>query len=314
LVVNHNHRAEPHGAQESQRGDKLMPGRLDGKVALITGGCSGIGLGTVELFLSEGAKVLAADLQDAKGAALETRFPDTLRYIHCDVTVEGDIAAACALAASAFGGLDILFNNAGHAGLQGGVEAIDAAGWDATFALLLRGPALGMKHALPLMRARGGGSIINTASIAGLQAGWGPIAYSTAKGAVIHMTRCAAAELSPQKIRVNAICPGLIATSIFGTALGLPREGADQMAAMVAERAAGVQPIPKAGLPADIAAAALYLASDDSAFVSGTHIVVDGAITVGSPHAWDPAAPSPIAAVMGVTAEQIQEIVTGRGT
>ncbi len=290
-----------------------MAGRLEGKVALITGGCSGIGLGTVELFLGEGAMVVAADVQDEKGAMLEKRFPDTLRYIHCDVTNEADIEAACALAASAFGGLDILFNNAGHAGMPGGVETMTAEGWDAVFVLLVRGPALGMKHALPLMRARGGGSIINTASIAGLQAGWGPLAYSTAKGAVIHMTKCAAAELSPQNIRVNAICPGLIATSIFGTALGLPRDAADQMAAMVAERAADVQPVPKAGLPADIAAAALYLASDDSAFVSGTHIVVDGAITIGGRHAWDPASGSPFATIMGVTAEQVQEIVGGRG-
>ena len=290
-----------------------MAARLEGKVALITGGCSGIGLSTVELFLGEGAMVVAADVQDEKGAMLEKRFPDTLRYIHCDVTSEADIKAACALAASAFGGLDILFNNAGHGGLSGGVEAMTAEGWDATFVLLVRGPALGMKHALPLMLARGGGSIINTASIAGLQAGWGPLAYSTAKGAVIHMTKCAAAELSPRNIRVNAICPGLIATSIFGTALGLSRDAADQMAAMVAERAAGVQPVPKAGMPADIAAAALYLASDDSAFVSGTHIVVDGAITVGGRHAWDPASGSPFATIMGVTAEQVQEIVGGRG-
>jgi transcription initiation factor TFIIIB Brf1 subunit/transcription initiation factor TFIIB len=104
----------------------------------------------------------------------------------------------------------------------------------------------------------------------------------------------------------------LIATSIFGTALGLPREAADQMAAMVAQNAAAAQPIAKAGLPADIAAAALYLASDDSAFVSGTHIVVDGAITIGGRHSWDPTAPSPFAAIMGVTAEQIQEIIQGR--
>jgi len=166
-------------------------------------------------------------------------------------------------------------------------------GWDATFALLVRGPALGMKHALPLMRERGGGSIINTASIAGMQAGWGPLAYSTAKGAVIHMTRCAAAELSPQKIRVNAICPGLIATSIFGTALGLPREGADQMAAMIAERAAGVQPVPKAGLPADIAAAALYLASDDSAFVSGTTSSSTAASPSAAPTPGTPRRPRP---------------------
>ena len=284
-----------------------MAGRLDGKVAVVTGGCSGIGLGTVELFAAEGARVVAADMQDEKGAMLEKRFPDRVRYIHCDVTDEAQIEAALALAASAFGGLDILFNNAGHAGLPGGVEAMTAEGWDATFALLVRGPALGMKHALPLMRARGGGSIINTASIAGLQAGWGPLAYSTAKGAVIHMTRCAAAELSPQKIRVNAICPGLIATSIFGTALGMPREAADQMAARVVENAAAAQPVKKPGLPEDIARAALYLASDDSAFVTGTHIVVDGGITVGGRHSWDPAAGSPFAEIFGMTPAEINQ-------
>ena len=289
-----------------------MAGRLDGKVALITGGCSGIGLGTVELFLAEGARVVAADVQDDKGAMLAARFPDTLCYLHCDVTAEADIAAACALAQSAFGGLDILFNNAGHGGWPGGVETMTVEGWDATFALLVRGPALGMKHAAPLMRERGGGSIINTASVAGMQAGWGPLAYSTAKGAVIHMTRCAAAELSPQKIRVNAICPGLIATSIFGAALGMTREGADQMAALVAEKASVAQPIPKAGLPADIAGAALYLASDDSVFVTGTHLVVDGGITVGGRHAWDPTAPSPWATIFGVDQGNLQTILAPR--
>jgi NAD(P)-dependent dehydrogenase (short-subunit alcohol dehydrogenase family) len=283
-----------------------MAGRLAGKVALITGGCSGIGLGTVELFLSEGASVIAADVQDAKGEMLGKRFPDALRYGHCDVTNEDDIEAACVLAKEAFGGLDILFNNAGHAGAPGGVEAMTVEGWDAVFALLVRGPALGMKHARPLMLERGGGSIINTASIAGLQAGWGPLAYSTAKGAVIHMSRCAAAELSPHKIRVNAICPGLIATSIFGVALGMPRDGADQLAAMVAQNAAVAQPIPKAGLPADIAAAALYLACDDSLFVTGTHVVVDGGITVGARHAWDSAAGSPFAAIFGMTPADLQ--------
>ena len=283
-----------------------MAGRLEGKVALITGGCSGIGLGTVELFIAEGAQVVAADLQDGKGQALEQRFPKALRYAHCDVTSEDEIAAACALAAQAFGGLDILFNNAGYAGMPGGVETLTVDGWDAIFAVLVRGPALGMKHARPLMLARGGGSIINTASIAGLQAGWGPLAYSTAKAAVVHMSRCAAAELSPLRIRVNAVCPGLIATSIFGTAIGLPREGADQMAAMVAQNAAIAQPVPKSGLPADIAAAALYLASDDSEFVTGTHLIVDGGITIGSRHAWDPTAASPFAQIFGMTNAEMQ--------
>jgi NAD(P)-dependent dehydrogenase (short-subunit alcohol dehydrogenase family) len=285
-----------------------MVGRLDGKIAVVTGGCSGIGLGAVELFVAEGAKVIAADLQAEKGAMLEKRFPDTVRFAKCDVTIEADIAAAVGLAKSAFGGLDILFNNAGHGGTPLGVADLSAEGWDHTFALLVRGPALGMKHAAPLMLERGGGSIINTASIAGLQAGFGPLAYSTAKAAVIHMSRCAAAELSPQKIRVNAICPGLIATSIFGASMGLSRDIADQMAARVAEVGPKIQPIPKAGLPDDIAKAALYLASDDSEFVTGTHIVVDGGITVGGRSSWDRTAPSPILSAMGITIEQAEQM------
>ena len=276
-----------------------MAGRLDGKVALITGGASGIGLGTVELFVAEGAQVVAADIQDEKGAMLEKRFPGQVAYAHCDVTSEAEIEAALQKAKSEFGGLDILFNNAGISDRMSTITEITAEGWSWIFDILVRGPALGMKHAVPLMLERGGGSIINTASIAGLQAGFGPIAYSTAKAGVIHMSRVAAAQLSPQKIRVNAICPGLIATSIFGASFGLPREVADQMAARVAENAAGAQPVPKAGLPDDIAQAALYLASDAAAFVSGTHIVVDGGITVGGRHSWDASMVSPFATILG---------------
>jgi len=276
-----------------------MAGRLEGKVAVITGACSGIGLGTVEVFLAEGARVVAADLQDEKGAMLEQRFAGRLAYAHCDVTREADIVAALARARDAFGGLDVLFNNAGAVPLVGGVEAMTAAGWDATFALLVRAPALGIHHAAPLMRERGGGSIVNTASVAGLQAGWGPLAYSVAKAAVIHLSRCAAAELAAQNIRVNAICPGLIATSIFGNALGATREVSDQIAARVAENGAKAQPVKKAGLPEDIGRAALYLACDESAFVTGAHFVVDGGITVGPRHSWDPAAPQILAELLG---------------
>ena len=283
-----------------------MAGQLNGKVAVITGGCSGIGLGAVELFVAEGGKVVCADVQDEKGAILVQRFPEAVRYAHCDVTQEADIAAAIALAAEAFGGLDILFNNAGSGGTPGGVADMTVEGWDQTMNLLLRSVMLGMKHAVPLMDARGGGSIINTASVAGLEAGWGPLAYSTAKGAVIHLTRVAAAQLAQQKIRVNAICPGLIATSIFGASIGLPREVADQMAARIAEGAPRMQPIPKAGLPEDIARACLYLAGDGAAFVTGTHIVVDGGLTTGGRHAWDPQTISPILDMLGITVEQAE--------
>jgi NAD(P)-dependent dehydrogenase (short-subunit alcohol dehydrogenase family) len=290
-----------------------MPGQLEGKVALITGGCSGIGLGTVELFLAEGASVVVADLQDDKGATLEQRFPDRVRYVHCDVTQEADIAKATAEASDAFGGLDILFNNAGSGGAAGGLTDLTVEAWDGTMNLLLRSVMLGMKYAIPMMRARGGGSIINTASIAGMEAGWGPVAYSTAKGAVIHLTRVAAAQHGVEKIRINAICPGLIATSIFGASIGMPPQVADQMAARVADVAAKFQPIAKAGMPQDIAQACLYLASDASGFVTGTHLVVDGGITTGDRHAWDPETVSPILQLIGFSAEQIQAIMAQRG-
>ena len=276
-----------------------MAGRLEGKVAVITGAASGIGLGTVELFVAEGARVVAADIQDEKGAMLETRFPGKVAYVHCDVTQEAEIEAAMKRAKTEFGGLDILFNNAGISDRMTSIAEITADGWSWIFDVLVRGPALGMKHALPLMQARGGGSIINTASIAGLQAGFGPLAYSSAKAAVVHMSKVAAAQLARDHIRVNAICPGLIATSIFGATIGLPRQVSDQMAARVAEVGKTFQPVAKAGAPDDIAQAALYLASDAGAFVTGIHLVVDGGVTVGSPHSWNPEAPSPFATVFG---------------
>lgn len=272
-------------------------GRLEGKVALITGGCSGIGLATAELFLAEGASVVVADLQDEKGDMLQRRFDGRLVYRHCDVLREADIAAATDAAAKSFGGLDILFNNAGAGGTPAGVMDMTVEGWDFTQNLLLRAPMLGMKHAAPLMQARGGGSIVNTASIAGLEAGWG-IAYGVAKAGVIHLSKLAAANLAVHNIRVNAICPGVIVTPIFGVAAGLSRASADQMAGSLVEAAGRMQPLRQAGRPEDIARAALYLASADSAFVTGTHLVVDGGILVGQRVAWDESASTPIHAAM----------------
>lgn len=281
-----------------------MAGRLDGKVALITGAASGIGLGTVELFLEEGAKVVAADMQDAKGAQLEARFEGRLAYVHCDVTVEAELEKAVETAVARFGGLDILFNNAGSGGTMATAEEITAEAWDKVFALLVRAPVIATRLAIPHMLKRGGGSVINTASIAGTEAGWGPLAYSTAKAAVIQLTRATAAEISPKGIRVNAICPGLIATSIFGASLGMPRDVADQMAALIAEAAPTMQPLHLAGQPRHIADAALFFASDQSAFVTGTHLIVDGGITVGPRHAWDENSASPLLAAMGVDPDQ----------
>ena len=277
-----------------------MTGRLDGKIALITGGCSGIGLATAELFVREGAQVVVADMQDEKGTVLEQRFPASLAYIHCDVTREDHIAAAVNLAETRFGGLDILFNNAGTGGVAAPIAEMPADGWDATQALLVRGPMLGMKYAVPLMDKRGGGSIINTASIAAFEAGWG-LAYGVAKAGVLHLTKLAAAELAVRNIRVNAICPGVIVTPIFGVAVGHSRAVADQMTASLVEAAAAMQPIRRAGAPEDIAKAALYFASDESSFVTGSHQLVDGGILVGPRSSWDETAVTPLLQALGTT-------------
>lgn len=270
-----------------------MTGRLQGKVALVTGGCSGIGLATVERFVEEGACVLAADVQDEKGANLERAHPGKVAYLHCDVTDEAEIAAAVAAAKAEFGGLDILVNNAGAGGPPTGVFDMEAAGWDATMALLVRGPMMGMKHAAPLMVERGGGSIINIASIAAFEAGWG-LAYGVAKAAILSLSQQSAPELSAHNIRVNSICPGVIVTPIFGVSAGLDRAVADQTAGALVEAAAQMQPVRRAGAPRDIANAALYFASDESSFVTGTYQLVDGGIRTGQRVSWNEEAVLPI--------------------
>ena len=283
-----------------------MAMRLEGKVAVITGAASGIGLATLELFIEEGARVLAADLQVEAGQALEKRFPGLLHFVRCDVTQPAQIKAAIDTAATHFGGLDILFSNAGAGGSPAGVENWDEAGWDATHALLLRSVAAGASYAVPHMKRRGGGAIINTSSISALQAGYAPLAYSVAKAGVLHYTRLAATELSAHRIRINAIVPGFIATSIFGNGLGLGLAEARQMAQTVAERSGSANPIGRAGLPRDIAEAALFLASDAAGFITGTHLTVDGGITIGPRHSWDPEAPGPMAQALGLSVEQFQ--------
>ena len=265
--------------------------RLKDKIAVITGAASGIGRGTVELFVAEGCKVLAADIQDEQGRELERRFNGQVKYHRCDVTNEDDIKGTMQAAKDAFGGLDILFNNAGAGGSPNTIEDMTGEAWDRSMNLLLRSVALGTRYAIPFMKERGGGSIINTASVAALQAGMGPLAYSVAKAGVVHLTTVSAAQLGRSKIRVNAICPGLILTGIFAAgakAMGAPDAMLDQINAGMKQMAPDAQPIPKGGVPADIARACLYFASDDSEFVTGTHLVVDGGMTTGPRQAWDP--------------------------
>ena len=255
--------------------------RLAGKVALVTGGGSGIGEATVRLFVAEGASVVIADLQDERGSRVAGELGARAAYVHTDVSREGDVQTAVAETLRRFGRLDCMFNNAGYGGVGGRIAEIPAAGFDETLGVLLRGVFLGMKHAAPVMKAQGSGSIISTASVAGMVTGLGPHVYSAAKAAVIHLTRSVAMELGEHNVRVNCICPGAIATPIFGKGLGLSAERADEIVPLMKGVLENLQPIKRSGLPDDIAQAALWLASDDATFVNGHALVVDGGLTGG---------------------------------
>lgn len=281
---------------------------LKGKVAVITGAASGIGLAGVEVFIAAGAKVIAGDIQDEKGQALETRFgKDTLRFVHCDVTDMGDLEAIMNAAPEAFGSLDIVWNNAGHGGTPTSIEELDLDGYDQTMNLLLKQVFAGTKFAIPHMKERGG-AILNTSSISAVSAGYAPVTYSVAKKGVAHFSKLAAAELAKYRIRVNAILPGFIATSIFGASLGMPREAADQMAEMLAQAGGRIQPIGRVGKGADIAEMAAFLASDAAEFITGGEFLVDGGITVGPRHSWDESAASPVLEALGITPEQAEQM------
>jgi NAD(P)-dependent dehydrogenase (short-subunit alcohol dehydrogenase family) len=256
--------------------------RLDGKVAVITGATSGIGLRTAEIFVAEGAKVVIAGRRVAEGEALAARLGAACVFRQTDVTVEEQMRALIAVAVDTFGQIDCLFNNAGGPAQTGGIEGLEADRFDAAMATLVRSVMLGMKHAAPHMKKQGSGSIINNGSIAGRLAGFSSsLVYGAAKAAVIHLTKCVAMELGESGVRVNSISPGVIATGIFGKALGLSVEAAERTPAAMREAIKNAQPIPRAGLPADIAHAAVFLASDESSFVNGHDLVVDGAITGG---------------------------------
>lgn len=282
---------------------------LTGKVAVITGAASGIGASGVEVFVEAGAQVVAADLQDDKGAALVARFgADKVAYQHCDVTDMKALEALMQSAVDTFGGLDILWNNAGSGGTSSSVEELDLEGYSFTMDLLLKSVFAGTHFAVPHMKARGGGSVINTSSISAVCAGYAPITYSVAKKAVAHFSKLAAAELAKYQIRVNAILPGFIATSIFGASLGLPREQANQMAEMVSQAGGSMQPIGRVGKGADIAQMAAFLSSADAGFVTGGEFLVDGGMTVGPPHSWNDEVGGPLLDALGITPEQAEQM------
>ena len=253
--------------------------RLKNKVAVITGGASGMGLASVMRFLAEGAQVVIADYNsETGGAAVESAqsagFSDSVSFIRTDVASEDDVIAMLDHAVNRFGQLDVVFNNAGVGGAIGPLTETTVEDWDYTFDVLAKGVFLGIKHAAKILRRQNtGGSIINTASIAGLSGDGGPLVYSAAKAAVINLTMSAAVELAPDLIRVNTICPGFIATPLA--------ESGDPEGTRV--QFAKAQPWPDYGQGDHIAGAALYFASDDSLFVTGEKLVVDGGLTAAGP-------------------------------
>jgi NAD(P)-dependent dehydrogenase (short-subunit alcohol dehydrogenase family) len=256
-------------------------GRLDGKVAVITGGASGIGEATVRLFVKEEARVVIADIQDERGKRLASELGTFTSFHHTDVSEESDIKEVTAYAVKKFGRLDCIFNNAGIPGIIGGLEEISVEDFDRTIGVDLRGVFLGLKHAAPIMKRQGSGSIISNASVAGLRTGYGPHIYSAVKAAVIHLTCSVAMELGESGVRVNCVCPGGIATPIFGKSLGLSPEAADKTVEVVKAGLKNVQPICRSGTAEDIAQAVLWLASDESSFVNGHALVVDGGLIGG---------------------------------
>lgn len=251
-------------------------GRVDGKVAVITGAASGMGRATAVRFAGEGAAVVIADLNEEGGAAAVRECKENggrAVFQKTDVTSEASVKAMVERAVKEFGRLDITFNNAGLGGALGSIEHITVEDWDRTQAVLLRGVFLGIKHSIPEMRKVGGGSIISTASVAGLAGGNGPHSYSAAKAGVVNLTRSAALEVAKDKIRVNCICPGGINTPIFNI-ISSDRATIEQLLAKV-------HPIQRAGHPEDIANMALFLASDESEWITGTAMVVDGGLMAG---------------------------------
>jgi NAD(P)-dependent dehydrogenase (short-subunit alcohol dehydrogenase family) len=278
-------------------------GRLDGKVAVITGGASGMGLATVQRFVAEGASVAIVDLPAGGFDSLAARIGEEQAKVHyrdrekggehdgysiaerlggravfapADVSDRRQLSDALAVAVREFGGVDILFNNAGVGGMEGSVVECPEPIFDRVIEIDLKAVWLGIKLAAPLMADRGGGSIISTSSGAGLMGIPGLAAYSAAKAGVIGLTRASAMELAANNIRVNCICPGGIVTPII---YHNPLMGAsldpDQLRVVLG----GAQPIRRAGEPEDIANAALWLASDESSFVTGQAIAVDGGLS-----------------------------------
>ncbi len=259
-----------------------MTKRLENKVTVITGGTSGIGEATAEVFAAEGAKIIIAGRSEQKGAELAKRLGANVTYKKTDVMVEADIKALIDLAVSRFGRIDCLFNNAGGPD-RGTLETVTPEDFTYSMNLLLGSVVFGMKHAAPAMKKQGSGCIINNSSIAAIRMNQGGYLYTAAKAAVTHISRLAGTQLGPFGIRVNTISPGAIATPIFwGGSQVYNTLSAEQNARKMEklkQSLAKATPLPRSGLAQDIAYGALFLASDEGSFVNCHDLVVDGGRT-----------------------------------
>ena len=257
-------------------------GRLEGKVAIITGGTSGIGAKTVEVFAAEGATVVFCGRREERGRQVAEDVGHGVEFVRTDVTVEAEVENLIRGVAVRHGRIDVMFNNAGGPAPTSSIADLDMTAYHAAMNVLVASVAQCMKHVAPIMKAQGSGSIINNGSVGGHQAGWSSSStYAAAKAAVIHLTRCIGMELGESGVRVNSISPGAIATGIFGKALGLPEEQAEGTAEAMKQAFANMQPVKRAGLPEDIARTAVFLASDEATFINARDIVVDGGLIGG---------------------------------
>lgn len=256
-----------------------MPNRLDGKVALITGGTSGIGEATVELFLAEGAKVVFTGRNADKGEAQAAALGASALYVQTDVCKEADIKRAVDATCKAFGRLDVMFNNAGGPA-KGDVDSLTMDDFDYAAHLLLGSVVFGIKHAAPVMIAQGTGAIISNASVAAGRTHMGEYLYSIMKAGVVQATRMAGMTLGRHGVSVNCISPGAVATPVFfgGSAAAAKMDPAKLTHTMkkLTENLAKATPLRRSGLPHDVAAAALFLASDEGRYINCHDLVVDG--------------------------------------
>ena len=250
-----------------------MSGRLENKVAVITGGASGIGEGTVRRFVAEGARCVIADIQYERAEELAEELGESAVAFSVDVADESQVKATVEFAVSEFGQLDIMFNNAGILGSVGPISEIDGDGWLRTIDVLLNSVFYGIKHAAKVMIKQGSGSIINTASTAGVRAGLGPHVYTAAKHGVVGLSQSVATELGPHGVRVNVIAPGGTISGLTARLVTGDHENLEKASTIIGAH----NPLRRAGRPEDIANAVLYLASDEASFTTGAVLVVDAA-------------------------------------